>query len=362
MGSCTSAARNYHDENYVTYTKSTTSHDDDMVTIKIKMMKAEPFHITISAYASVDRLKRKLESITHIEPHLQRLICRGEGILKSNKTINDYSITHGSIIVLSHCIIPLYHPTALSPHLTPVEPSFTIPNTQWTPIGYLPKHSKTSFICILNNHTDIISVCDDGIYKYNLKIQGPNPWTLYKPFPMQLSINSMCLDPDSQSNDLYMNILDSYIHSKFYKCEQHKDTMRMTSIDIHGCNDEFIENSIIIDGEYHIFALDEIGNNLQHLILNKDTNTFHKIHDFQTALGNFDLVYCPKKKRLFLLGGLIPFCIGQDLLTDIYSLSLAEEDKQWHKLCDVQLPVALADPVCVLTNDEQYMIILGGSA
>eukprot|EP01083_Nonionella_stella_P075300 204655_1 len=231
-------------------------------------------------------------------------------------------------------------------------------HSEWILLGPLPKQSTLSFVYMRNNDEHIVNICDDSIHKYDL---NHNKWSLYQTFPMQFAtINSIAVDSTSQTNDFYMNVLDTNIHSKFYHCQPQHDEVKTIAFD---CNKEFIEHSIVINGEYHIFQLDNDSQNLQHLMLNKDTQTVQSIHDFDTPLTHFGLVYLKTRQRVLLFGGLVPFgSMTPHCVTDLYSASLGGIDNtQWLKLSTVQLPIALADAMCVVTNDEHYVLILGGS-
>eukprot|EP01083_Nonionella_stella_P013682 38491_1 len=76
-----------------------------------------------------------------------------------------------------------------------------------------------------------------------------------------------------------------------------------------------------------------------------------------TETWGYQLVYVPERNVLYVIGGMWDNFAGTHKNAIwIYSL----DDKRWMEN-DVSLSMGLSDFGCVLTNDQQYVIIMGGS-
>ena len=113
-----------------------------------------------------------------------------------------------------------------------------------------------------------------------------------------------------------------------------------------------------------LFCVDSICHSIggwysnNHQIWNNETKQFQQVHTFSEypgGFGSFGLIHAKKRKEIFLFGG-YDMTDGKRLDV-IYKYSLST--KTWGKL-DTKLPHKMNYFGCVITMDEQYIIILGG--
>eukprot|EP01084_Bolivina_argentea_P289212 496576_1 len=100
-------------------------------------------------------------------------------------------------------------------------------------------------------------------------------------------------------------------------------------------------------------------NDNKHYILEHKTNIFKEIHTDITSFGSLQrhgVIYLKSQKRVLLFGG-ADGCFADMNVNIIYQFSII--DKKWIKL-DIEMPIKVSLFGIVATQNEKYIIILGG--
>lgn len=118
-----------------------------------------------------------------------------------------------------------------------------------------------------------------------------------------------------------------------------------------------LSRGIIIDGICHV--LGGVRTN-SHQIYDKSSDKYKLVHNFneyQRGFVKFDMVYHKGMKEILLLGGIHCGLVSEP--SDyIFNYSLTQ--KKWTKM-EATLPRKMYGFGCIITNDQQYVFILGGA-
>ena len=183
-----------------------------------------------------------------------------------------------------------------------------------------------------------------GIFSYN---HSKNKWNVFIKYQKETNTSNHNLSINNFTNELYLYGKESKLikisitsndNSSFNYSKQQKSFGSFPT-------------SILMNNEYHI-----IGGqyNKQHLIWNESKQEFIANYEFPDLKHDLDqpsIVYLPKKQQLLVLGGFD----GLNPIDKTWKYDL--KSKKWGNM---ELRIWRKDS-CIVTDDERYVILFGGS-
>ena len=211
----------------------------------------------------------------------------------------------------------------------------------WISLRRVPSVS-TTFSNLIKIDNSCFICLDDGILSFDVtKDEWSKLDTKHVRLPAAAWYDASAYNPNTKQ----IYILESKL-MKIYDME----TMQLSG---YPCNEQgslIYANSIC----HHIGGP---RSNI-HQIWNDESKQFQQVHEFKeyaTGITSFGLIYDKKRKDLLLFGGCDWFV--PQTLNDIHRYSMITST--WTKL-RVKLPYKLKHFGCVITKDQEYIIILGG--
>eukprot|EP01084_Bolivina_argentea_P091570 164827_1 len=206
--------------------------------------------------------------------------------------------------------------------------NFELDFNNFTDCTYTLHHLKNDWIVVSNDTIHIFKHQYNRWDKYQAPIGTYHTATLDKN-------NTMLYINDSKSNVFIMNLQTNFYKQKCIASDNSGD----------------LNASMIINNQFHIF------NNNKHMIWNNTFNKFILQSNTPNDLNAWGcgIIHISSKKCLLKLGGMTD--VMNDAIDSIYCYDLI--NKIWTKL-HLTLPKPLKFVKCVLTNDEKYIIIMGG--
>ena len=116
----------------------------------------------------------------------------------------------------------------------------------------------------------------------------------------------------------------------------------------------------IDNDECHSIGGDEYYNSNTHKVWNNETKEWENIHTFKEYSNGFDsfgLIYVSKRKELLLFGGYDYASDVNGHIDTIWKYCIPKQS--WIRL-NVKLPQKMNSFGCVITKNQQYIIIMGG--
>ncbi len=188
-----------------------------------------------------------------------------------------------------------------------------------------------------------------GLYKYNTIT---NEWTLLIAYPQNCSISEHRICYDSTNNIVYL-----YGGSNNF-CAFNLNTMKMEIIE--GLTDVGSNPILLmINNKCHII----LGSNSKcHYVYKPELKELDKIFTFdhlELGLCEHEVVHIQSKNKLLLFGGYDDMDGSE--FDEIWECDVSEPDSEckWTKLKDLTLPIKMSNFSCVLSKNEDYLVIFG---
>eukprot|EP01084_Bolivina_argentea_P161402 280970_1 len=196
-----------------------------------------------------------------------------------------------------------------------------------------------------SNRFKVPSSMDVHIHKYNIE---NDTWDEFVKYPFSSTTHSMiAFDIDPQILYVYSSEGLEKINIKTNKSKRIENVTEIGN----GAR------SLIFDNQLHVIGGTD---NLYHLIWNNKQHKFDTGHKFPFNTYNLQsgFVHIKSKNILLLLGGYDKHDAEYDL-DSIYSYNI--QQKKWI-LLPQKLPIPLSYFGCVLSKDDKYLIIMGGTS
>ena len=193
---------------------------------------------------------------------------------------------------------------------------------------------------------------DDQLLIYNTRT---SQWKLIKTLANNNTMRECGSAIDTERQSIY-----------FMSCDRDKTVPSINIYDIKSniCLDpipvEISKNNYgfglqVIDHKLHIILG---GNNDKHYIIDiekKECGELHRFDEYPKRLGHSGLIYMKNKAQLWLLGG-----VDFDIISTVRDIFIYSTKCNEWKLLDIKLPDSLKLFGHICTNDERYIVILGG--